>query len=128
MRPRFRDMTFLASLDFPPLELGFGFGQPSLARRSEDASGSMGSMSASARGHGVTTLGDNNRVARVTMARMGEMGIVTSQRSNEISYTHVYDGGLIGLDHACVHADNTCESTAPWSCTMVCLPWQQLDC
>jgi hypothetical protein len=33
----------------------------------------------------------------------GEMGLVTSQRSNELSFLHVHDGGLIGLDNACVH-------------------------
>jgi hypothetical protein len=44
------------------------------------------------------TFGNDNRVTRTTLRRLGEMGIVTSQRSNELSFIHVHDGGLIGLD------------------------------
>ena len=36
----------------------------------------------------------------------GEMGLVTSQRSNELSFLHVHDGGLIGLDYACAHGES----------------------
>ena len=35
------------------------------------------------------------------------MGILTSQRSNEVSYCHVHHVGLIGLDSAALHADNS---------------------
>lgn len=53
------------------------------------------------------TYGERNHVNRTTVRRFGNAGIVTSQLSNEISYSHVYDGGLIGNDDACVHADNS---------------------
>ena len=35
------------------------------------------------------------------------MGILTSQRSNEVSYCHVHHVGLVGLDSAALHADNS---------------------
>jgi hypothetical protein len=63
-------------------------------------------------------VGNDNVITRVTLRRFGEMGIVTSQRSNEISYVHVYDGGLIGLDNACIHADNTFVSCMNWTLPM----------
>lgn len=60
-------------------------------------------------------MGNDNFVTRVTVRRFGECGILTSQRSNEISYSHVHDGGLTGLDSAGIHADNTFVSCMNWS-------------
>jgi hypothetical protein len=51
--------------------------------------------------------GEGNVVTMATVRRFGNAGIVTSQLANEISFSHVYDGGLVGTDDACVHADNT---------------------
>ena len=56
------------------------------------------------------TLGNDNTVARATVRRFGEMGVVTSQRSHELSLLHVHDGGLIGLDNACVHGEEPPQS------------------
>ena len=53
------------------------------------------------------TFGINNTVLRATVRNFGNAGIVTSQLSNEISFSHVYNGGLLGSDDACVHADNS---------------------
>ena len=84
------DVTWLASLDFPPLELGFGFANPTdisagyLATPNNDghsnSNWAWGGMS--------STLGDQNVVTRSTLRRMGEMGLVTSQRSNEVRHAH----------------------------------------
>ena len=52
----------------------------------------------------------------------GEMGVVTSQRSNELSFLHVHDGGLIGLDNACVHG----ESCRWFSCLPAASPGLRL--
>eukprot|EP00729_Bicosta_minor_P026990 gene26990-13786_t len=68
--------------------------------------------------HGLKIVGNDNLLdnsliedvdwlGTTTVRRFGNAGIVTSQLSNEISYSHVYDGGLIGNDDACVHADNS---------------------
>jgi hypothetical protein len=117
----FEDMTWLPSLDFPPLELGFTFANPTLAEDDERGregavAVGLGSTNAEAATVGATrhhhrtvwgglhavgvdpTFGNDNRVTRTTLRRLGEMGIVTSQRSNELSFIHVHDGGLIGLD------------------------------
>jgi hypothetical protein len=51
--------------------------------------------------------GHNNLLDRVTVRRFGNTGIATSQLANEIRYTHVSHGGLVGGDDACIHADNT---------------------
>ena len=122
------DMTWLASLDFPPLEIGFDFANPTASASAavtsaaaecgdgggdeEDGGDEGGYIARSAWGGldsgGVDpTLGNDNIVTRSTLRRFGEMGLVTSQRSNEVSFVHVHDGGLIGLDNACIHADNS---------------------
>ena len=114
------DMTWLASLDFPPIELGFGFANPTTSDEQMMGEGAAADELTGRRawggvGNPAPTMGNDNVVTRSTLRRMGEMGIVTSQRSNELSYLHVHDGGLIGLDHACVHADNTFVSCMNYS-------------
>ena len=44
--------------------------------------------------------GTNNTITRATVGRSGSAGIVTSQLSNEVSFSHVFGAGLIGLDDA----------------------------
>ena len=51
-------------------------------------------------------LGQDNVITRVTIRRYGGGGIVTSQLSNEVSFSHLSEGQLIGLDQAGIHADN----------------------
>ena len=156
------DMTWLGSMDFAPLMLGFGFANPTaeLDRRISSSISSISSSSSSSSSinrsssrssssssttttttasethrrrvdgavetartpwsgvhvQGVDpTLGNDNIVQHATLRRFGEMGIVASQRSHELGYLHVHDGGLIGLDHACVHADNTFVSCMNYS-------------
>eukprot|EP01052_Picozoa_sp_SAG31_P009854 SAG31_NODE_527_length_14452_cov_4.274925_8_plen_156_part_00 len=112
------DMTWLGSLDFPPIELGFAFANPTQSRmfRGElgDVQHETNTGHADVEDHmhtvwgGVNlggvdpTYGNDNSLTRTTLRRFGEMGVVTSQRSNTLSYLHVHDGGLIGLDNACV--------------------------
>lgn len=86
----FEDLTWLGTLDFPAIEIGFGDSQPTQQLTSS-----------------LPTVGNDNRVLHTTVRRVGEMGILTSQRSNEIAFTHVHHTGLIGLDSAALHADNT---------------------
>ena len=97
----FEDLTYLPTLDFPPIELGFGSTEPTTARRGGAAAANAGL------GAGDQTVGNNNTVRRTTVRRVGEMGILTSQRSNTVEYSHVHHVGMIGLDSAGIHADNT---------------------
>ena len=83
---------WLGSLAFPPLKIGFS---RHLANNGELAFGRT------ANGVGVGTgmpEGVNNTVLRVSVRGFGNSGIVTSQLANQISYTHVWQGGLIGGD------------------------------
>ena len=50
--------------------------------------------------------GTANILTRLTIHGTGGGAIVTSQLANEISYSRVVDGTLIGLDQAGIHADN----------------------
>lgn len=72
--------------------------------------------------HGDQTVGNDNRVLYSTVRRVGEMGILTSQRSNEIGYTHVHDVGIIGLDSAGLHADNTYVDCMNYSIPLAARP------
>ena len=109
------DNSWLGSLDFPVIELGFGFTQPTMDARgftqpTVDARGftqptARGFTQPTARGftqppvHGLgavfkdslggggdTTLGNDNIVRRATLRRFSSMGILTSQRSNEVMH------------------------------------------
>ena len=90
------DTDWLGTLDYPPLELGFA------ATVQTPPNGSHGLTMYPRATHGL-----NNTVTRATIGRFGNAGIVTSQLSNEVSYAHVFEGGLIGKDTSCVHADNS---------------------
>ena len=116
------DSSWLGSLDFPVIEIGFGFTQPTIQETNGHATTSRATttLRSSSRGGGDTTLGNDNVVRRATLRRFSSMGILTSQRSNEIALVHVHDGGLVGLDSACLHADNTFVS-----CMNASLPPQQ---
>ena len=50
--------------------------------------------------------GEGNVISRTTVNGFGNSGIVTSQLSCEVEFVHVLNGGLIGCDHAGIHADN----------------------
>lgn len=94
---------WLGTLDFPAVEIGFGL-SPSPAPVSQH----------NLRMWPRDTVGEHNHINRTTVRRFGNAGIVTSQLSNEISFVHVHDGGLIGNDDACVHADNSDTQCIPW--------------
>ena len=98
------DVDWLGTLDFPALEIGFDV--------VEDGARGSGALEARAgdRMWPRPTKGQRNNITRATVRRFGNAGIVTSQLANEISYSHVYNGGLIGNDDACVHADNSMTS------------------
>ena len=146
------DVDWLATLDFPALEIGFGVnfhgnttttaaaaaaaataiattrqvlrgirgGTGSVSggsheRTARDAA-QLGTRAGAGAGMGMyprDTQGEQNRINRTTVRRFGNAGIVTSQLSNEIAYCHVYDGGLVGNDDACVHADNSYTTCVP---------------
>ena len=94
------DVCWLGSLDYPAVEIGFGEQQPTL-------------LAASSGWRSV--YGDDNVVTRVTVRRMGNAGIVTSQLSNNVSLALVSEVGLIGLDHAGIHADNSPATCMDWT-------------
>ena len=113
------DTDWLGTLDYPPLEIGFGL--DSDAAPGPDAPDEDGSVDSVGARRNATELapqvgmamfprntqGRNNTVTRVTVGRFGNAGIVTSQLSNEVSFAHVFHGGLVGKDDACIHADNS---------------------
>ena len=101
------DNSWLGSLDFPVIELGFGFTQPTVDARgfTQPTVDARGFTQPTARGftpppvHGLravfkdslggggdTTLGNDNIVRRATLRRFSSMGILTSQRSNEVMH------------------------------------------
>ena len=74
-------VTAKGTLDFPPIELGFGTSQPTFATSSTGAATAPSSTATStpmAQGLGDQTKGNNNTVTRTTVRRCGEMGILTS--------------------------------------------------
>ena len=110
------EVSFLGSLDFPALEIGFGFANPT-AR----GSGSSGSGSSSAPENAESAaVGVHNHVENCTFKKLGNAGIVTSQLANTVTRTYVHHAGLIGLDSAGIHADNT-----PVSCMNFSMPAAQ---
>ena len=140
------DTDWLGTLDYPPLEIGFGNDCdspeirkanasgcrdvppfPGLTEDDDDdeneteavdtADGTVASWDPSDPAPGFRMyprylLGTNNTITRTTVARSGNAGIVTSQLSNEVSYSHVHTIGLIGKDDAAIHADNSEGHTA----------------
>jgi hypothetical protein len=123
------DTDWLGTLDYPPLEIGFGNDCDSSEIRSANASGckdvppfpgfARDSIEAIPIMQGTlgnevkmqmyprNIFGTNNTITRATVGRSGSAGIVTSQLSNEVSFSHVFGAGLIGLDDAGIHADNS---------------------
>ena len=87
------DTDWLATLDYPPVEIGFGMDQENKTVR-------VGMYPRN-------SMGINNTISKATVRRFGNAGIVTSQYSNTIQYSHVHHGGLLGSDDACIHADNS---------------------
>ena len=105
------DVDWLGTLDFPALEIGFDDIETGFQNASSNNGLGMWPR---------PTKGENNIITKTTVRRFGNAGIVTSQLANEISYSHVYDGGLIGNDDACVHADNSMTSCGAANSTVNC--------
>jgi hypothetical protein len=92
---------WLGTLDYPPLEIGFDHDKLT----NTSTAGLPG-----LRMYPRATRGVNNVVTRATVRHGGNALVVTSQLANEVSYSHIYDGGLIGRDDALLHADNSAVS------------------
>ena len=116
------DTDWFGTLDYPPLEVGFGNECDSPDIRKANASGcrsvpGFSGYAAEAEADDATPgpfemyprnpSGTNNTVTRTTVGRSGSALIVTSQLSNEVSYCHVFGAGSIGKDDAGIHADNS---------------------
>eukprot|EP00755_Sulcionema_specki_P007295 Sspe_Gene.37859::Locus_18261_Transcript_1_3_Confidence_0.400_Length_2705::g.37859::m.37859 len=107
------DTNWLGTLDFPAIQVGFG---PSNCGPGVDESNDIRPVIENLKhcGHWLhgkpSTLtmvqGTSNVIDHVTVTGFGNSGVVTSQLSNEISFAHISQGGLIGCDNACLHADN----------------------
>jgi hypothetical protein len=87
------DVDWLGTLDFSPLAVGFGSETPTV-RSIEIAR------------HGSAPYGVNNSVHRITMRRVGNAGVVMSELSNSVSYSHIHTVGLIATDLAAIHVDH----------------------
>ena len=93
------DTDWLGTLDYPPLEIGFGLDSDAApGPDAEDEDDSVGARRNNATEPAAqvgmamfprNTQGRNNSVTRVTVGRFGNAGIVTSQLSNEVSFAHV---------------------------------------
>ena len=101
------DVDWLGTLDFPALEIGFAQWSPGMTPGNVPPPPKLLRDDVGNQMYPRPTYGQRNRISKATVRRFGNAGIVTSQLANEISYSHVYDGGLIGNDDACVHADNS---------------------
>lgn len=111
----FEDFSWLGTLDFPGVELGFGARQPTLASAARGADDELPHGRIRLGGSGDMTVGNDNVLERLTVQRFSSMGVLTSQRSNEVAHSHIRHGGLTGLDSACLHADNTYVSCMNYS-------------
>ena len=87
-----QDTDWLATLDYPPVEIGFDVDKKT--RIGYDM-------------YPRNPFGINNTISYSTVRGFGNAGVVTSQLSNQIHHCHVHQGGLLGSDDACVHADNS---------------------
>ena len=100
---------WLGSLAFPPIKIGFSIHKPAtratVLQPQAEATGAADGTNTSHR-LGVPA-GVGNVLSKVTVRGFGNSGIVTSQLANDVSYAHVFDGGLVGGDDACIHADNS---------------------
>eukprot|EP01060_Flectonema_neradi_P022524 TRINITY_DN30774_c0_g1_i1.p1 TRINITY_DN30774_c0_g1~~TRINITY_DN30774_c0_g1_i1.p1 ORF type:complete len:673 (+),score=92.48 TRINITY_DN30774_c0_g1_i1:60-2078(+) len=106
---------WLGTLDFPPIQIGFG---PSNCGKGvdDDEHNDIRAMrtNLSHCGHWLggkpdpltQVMGTGNVIRHVTVTGFGNSGIVTTQLSCEVSYAHISMGGMIGCDHAGIHADN----------------------
>ena len=103
------DTDWLATLDYPPVEIGFGIDQQNER------------MIENWKMYPRNPFGTNNSVSMSTIRNFGNAGIVTSQLSNTIDHCHVYNGGLLGSDDACIHADNSAAHCGSGSSTSRCL-------
>ena len=50
--------------------------------------------------------GINNTVTRITMRRVGNAGVVTTERSSTVAYSHIHAVGLVATDLAGIHVDH----------------------
>lgn len=102
------DFDWLGSLDFPPLQIGFGRMVCPLHAIHFDPStcGHMMRLSAPPPRRLRHPHGDRARVNRVTVRHAGGCGIVASQLSHEISFSDVSLATTVGLDQAGLHIDN----------------------
>eukprot|EP01043_Picozoa_sp_COSAG02_P026433 COSAG02_NODE_1522_length_12158_cov_23.675263_5_plen_693_part_00 len=89
----FDDLDWLATLDYPPLAVGFDSRTPTTADVLSSAKPSQ-------------SYGINNTVTRITMRRVGNAGIVTTELSNTVSYSHIHTVGLVATDLAGIHVDH----------------------
>ena len=99
------DTDWLATLDYPPVLMGFKVttlnSTALLLDNAEQQPNSSVAM------YPRDTGGVNNTVTKATIGRSGNALIVTSQYSNTVSHTHVFAGGMMAKDTACIHADNS---------------------
>ena len=105
--------NWLGSLDFPAVQIGFSAMRCNSSNASNFDPGICGhdlslharpTLGASARYR--SPAGESNVLTRLTVAGTGGGAIVTSQLANEVSFSRIVDGQLIGLDQAGIHADN----------------------
>jgi hypothetical protein len=101
------DTDWLATLDYPPIEMGFEATYKNTTTSNCSNCNSNSSSNTPITMYPRNTGGVNNTLTRTTVGRSGNALIVTSQYSNTVSYTHAFSGGMMAKDSACVHADNS---------------------
>jgi len=89
----FDDLDWLATLDYPPLAVGFNARTPTTADELDSVMSSQ-------------QYGINNTVTRITMRRVGNAGVVTTELSSTVSYSHIHAVGLVATDLAGIHVDH----------------------
>jgi uncharacterized lipoprotein NlpE involved in copper resistance len=126
--------NWLGSLDFPAVQIGFAAMlcnnsnatnfDPAVCghdrRLLATSTRKLGTSAASMWYHGRRPAGEGNVLTRLTVARTGGGAVVTSQFSNEVSWSRIVDGQLIGLDQAGIHADNLGAHGFPQDAAPLC--------
>ena len=94
----FDDLDWMGTLDYSPLTVGFNAQTPT------SATSAVG-LGTAARSQ-PSGFGINNTVTRITMRRVGNAGVVTTELSSTVSYSHIHAVGLVATDLAGIHVDH----------------------
>ena len=112
--------NWMGTLDFPAIQVGFRDIAPRCTlypprKGVSNVSATFLYPASFAHNSRSNVYGEHNVVSHTTVRAFGHCGIITSQLANEVRHSRILDGGLVGCDHAGIHADNLpapCQTNA----------------